>query len=144
MYVIFTYYLYYDYTVSLTTMSVHLHIYATNAMAKFVHLNTVVETKASLCLAGKKVEAIKRPFTPSSNRVHPRRTYTGRNAQGYILRKDSRLLFVGINYTYIQGCQIYFLPRGQIQSRKESNSKRRGKKRVNHFFSKFIRICKVI
>jgi len=48
------YYLYYDYAVSLTTLSVQLHMsytqHETNSMAKCVHPNTVVKLKAKAFL----------------------------------------------------------------------------------------------
>jgi len=48
-----SYYLYYEYDVSLATLSVQLHIYATNSMQKCVHRNTVVkiENKRSSVIA---------------------------------------------------------------------------------------------
>jgi len=40
-----SYYLYHYYAVSLTTLSVQLHIHATNSMEKCVHRNIVVKIK---------------------------------------------------------------------------------------------------
>ena len=45
-----SYYLYYDYAVSLTTLSVQLHTYATNTIAKCTHPSTVVKIKAKVFL----------------------------------------------------------------------------------------------
>jgi len=59
-----SYYLYYDCVVNLTALSVQLHIYATDSIAKWVHLYTVVKIKALPYLPG--MDSIDIKYVPLS------------------------------------------------------------------------------